>query len=95
MTAMARVTMTSHLYRFFPALEQRELNVPAGSVAEVVHAINSLAPGFSDYVLDDTGAARRHVMISVNDTLLVDRKKLSDRVRDHDTVYIFQALTGG
>jgi sulfur-carrier protein len=54
--------------------------VPAGSVAEVLRAVDELAPGFSAYVLDEHGALRRHVNISLNDNLLIDRKNLSDRV---------------
>jgi len=87
--------MTRHLYRFFPALENRTITVPAGSVAEVLRAVNDIAPGFTDYVLDDHGALRRHVRLSVNDTIVVDRKTLSDRVPEDGTVYIFQALSGG
>lgn len=87
--------MTSHLYRFFPVLEDREITVPGGSVAEVVLAVNGIAPGFSDYVLDEQGALRRHVMIGVDDAMVVDRKALSDRVPDDGTVYIFQLLSGG
>ncbi|MEE2733536.1 MAG: MoaD/ThiS family protein [Pseudomonadota bacterium] len=92
---MVRVEMTSHLYRFFPGLKGREIIVPGQSVAEVLAAVNELAPGFTDYVLDERGAVRRHVLISVNDTMLVDRKTLSDRVPEGGTVYVFQALTGG
>ena len=92
---MPTVEMTSHLYRFFPALENRTITVPAGSVAEVLRAVDRLTPGFTDYVLDEHGALRRHVLVSVNETVLVDRKTLSDRVPEEGTVYIFQALTGG
>ena len=92
---MPTVKMTSHLYRFFPALENREIKVPAGSVAEVLLAVNKSAPGFSDYILDEHGALRRHVTLSVNDTVVVDRRTLSDRVTNDGTVYIFQALSGG
>lgn len=92
---MPTVKMTTHLFRFFPALENRELTVPAGSVAEVVRAVDVLAPGFSDYVLDERGALRRHVNLCVNDAMVVDRKTLSDRVGDDATVYVFQALSGG
>ncbi|ATG89193.1 MoaD/ThiS family protein [Methylomonas koyamae] len=92
---MATVKMTSHLYRFFPLLENREIRVAAGSVADVLRAVDQLAPGFSDYVLDERGALRRHVYLSVNDTILVDRKTLTDRVPEDGTVYIFQALSGG
>lgn len=92
---MPTVEMTQHLYRFFPQLENRAITVPAGSVAEILNAINEIAPGFTDYVLDEHGALRRHVHLSVNETIVIDRDKLSDRVRDGGTVYIFQALTGG
>jgi hypothetical protein len=92
---MPTVEMTGHLYRFFPALENRVIGVDAGSIAEVLRAVNELAPGFTDYVLDERGALRRHVNLSINDRIVVDRKTLSDRVPDDGTVYIFQALSGG
>lgn len=92
---MPTVEMTRHLYRYFPALENRTIQAPAGSVADVLRAVDALAPGFSDYVLDERGALRRHVIISLNDTVVVDRKTLSDRVPEGATLYIFQALSGG
>jgi len=92
---MPTVEMTSHLYRFFPALENRKIRVPAGSVAEILRAVNEVAPGFTDYVLDEQGALRRHVKLCINDTIVIDRKTLSDHVPDDGTVYIFQALSGG
>jgi len=92
---MPTVEVTPHLYRFFPQLANRTITVPAGSVAEVLNAINELAPGFTDYVLDEHGALRRHVKLSIDDTIVVDRKTLSDRVQEDGTVYIFQALSGG
>ena len=92
---MPTVEMTSHLFRFFPQLKDRKITVPAGSVAEVLQEINKLACGFSDYVLDDRGALRRHVNISINNTIVIDRKTLSDRVPEDGTIYIFQALSGG
>ncbi len=87
--------MTPHLYRFFPALENRAINVPAGPVAEILRAVNALAPGFTDYVLDERGALRRHVYLSINDTVVVDRKTLTDYVPEDGTLFIFQALSGG
>jgi sulfur-carrier protein len=92
---MPTVEMTRHLYQFFPALENRTITVPAGSVAEILRAVDEIAPGFTDYVLDERGALRRQVHLSVNDTIVIDRKTLSDRVPDDGTVYIFQALSGG
>ncbi len=87
--------MTQHLFRFFPQLENRKITVPAGSVAEVVKAVNEIAPGFADYVLDEHGALRRHVNLCINDTIVIDRKTLSDRVPNDGIVFVFQALSGG
>jgi len=95
LNGMPTVEMTQHLYRFFPQLENRTITVPAGSVADILNAINEMAPGFTDYVLDEQGALRRHVNLCINETLVIDRKSLSDRVQDNATVYIFQALSGG
>ncbi len=92
---MPRVEMTQHLYRFFPQLKDRIITVPAGSIAETLVAINEMAPGFTDYVLDEHCALRRHVNISINETIVIDKIKLSDRVPDDGTVYIFQSLSGG
>ena len=92
---MPVIEVTRHLYRFFPVLENREIRVDAGSVADVLRAVNDLAPGFTDYLLDEHGALRRHVNLSINDRIVIDRKTLSDHVPDDGTLYIFQALSGG
>ena len=92
---MPDVKMTPHLYRFFPTLADRTIAVPPGSVAEILRAVDGIAPGFTDYVLDERGALRRHVNLCINDTLVIDRKTLSDQVGEDGTVFIFQALTGG
>lgn len=92
---MPRVEVTPHLYRFFPQLENRQIRVAPGSAAEVLRAVNEIAPGFTDYVLDERGALRRHVNLCINDAMVVDRKGLSDRVPEDATVFIFQALSGG
>jgi sulfur-carrier protein len=93
--AMPSVKMTGHLYRFFPQLKHQKLTVPAGSVAEALLEINKAAPGFTDYVLDDNGTLRRHVNISINDKVIVDKLKLTDHIPEDGTIYIFQALSGG
>lgn len=92
---MPKVQMTQHLYRFFPHLKDQKITVPAGSVADALLAINKLAPGFTDYVLDEHGALRRHVNISINDIAVIDKNKLSDHIPEDGTVYIFQSLSGG
>jgi sulfur carrier protein ThiS len=92
---MCKVEMTHHLYRFFPELENREIEVRGGSVAEVLEQVGAIAPGFSGYIIDERGKLRRHVMLSINDNIVIDRKALSDRVPDDGTLFIFQALSGG
>lgn len=92
---MPSVEMTQHLYRFFPQLKNQKITVPTGSVAEVLQAINDIAPGFTDYVLDEHGALRRHVNICINNTVVIDKKKLTDHIPDDGMLYIFQALSGG
>lgn len=95
MSAMPTVEVTRHLYRFLPTLRERPIVVPAGSVAEVLRAVDRIAPGFTDYVLDEHGAVRRHVALSIDGKVVVDRQALSDRVGEGSTVHVFQALTGG
>jgi sulfur carrier protein ThiS len=46
-------------------------------------------------VLDDQGALRRHVAVYVNGQPVHDRVRLTDSVRPHDEIYVFQALSGG
>lgn len=87
--------MTRHLYRFFPVLENRTIQVPAGSVAELLQAVDALAPGFTNYVLDERGALRKHVNVCINERMIIDRKTLSEQVPEDATLYIFQALSGG
>lgn len=87
--------MTRHLYRFFPELEDQTINVPAGSVAEVLRAVDTMTPGFTDYILDEHGALRQHVNLCIDDHIVIDKKRLSDFVPNDGTVYIFQALSGG
>ena len=92
---MVTVEITSHLYRFFPDLRNRTISVPPGSVAEVLASMDKITPGFSDYIVDEHGALRKHVKLSINDTIVIDKKTLSDRVPQGATVFIFQALSGG
>lgn len=92
---MPHVEMTRHLYRFFPQLDKNQLEVPAGSVKKALLVINEIAPGFTDYLLDDNGALRRHVNLSINGKMIIDKVTLTDQIPENGTVYIFQSLSGG
>ncbi len=92
---MVKVELTAHLYAFFPDLRDREIAVEAETVAQVVQAMERLAPGFAFYVCDELGRLRRHVNIFVGDESVCDRRALSDRVSSGARVLIVQALSGG
>lgn len=92
---MARVEVTRHLHRFFPQLDGVELVVEGATVAEVVRAVDALAPGFAFYVCDERDRLRRHVNIFVDEQMVSDRTRLSDRVGADSRVLIMQALSGG
>lgn len=92
---MAKVELTRHLYAFFPDLEGKEIHVEAANVAEVVRAMETIAPGFAFYVCDERGRLRTHVNVFVEDELISDRTRLSDPVQPGSRVFIMQALSGG
>ena len=92
---MARVEVTKHLFTFFPQLEGREIVVEASTVADVVRALEKIAPGIGFYLCDERGRLRMHVNIFVGDERIADRQKLSDAVSSSSVVFIMQALSGG
>lgn len=94
---MARVEFTRHLHRFFPALDC-ERGVPvedAADVAAVLRGLDARYPGLRDYIVDDSGALRKHVNVFVDEKPVRDRTTLSDPVGPASDVLIMQALSGG
>ncbi len=92
---MPTVELTSHLHQFFPSLEGGPVSVEASTVAEVVRALEALAPGFAFYVCDEAGRLRQHVVVYVGDERIKDRGTLGDPVGPGSRVLIVQALSGG
>jgi molybdopterin synthase sulfur carrier subunit len=93
---MATVQLTTHLHTFFPALAGKQLRFEnATTVAEVVRALDEMAPGIAFYICDERGRLRRHVNIFVDQEMIADRGRLSDRVKADSHVMIMQALSGG
>ena len=92
---VAQVELTQHLPALFPPLRQAPLDIEASTVAELVAALDQLAPGLAFYICDERGRLRRHVNIFVDGELLVDRQRLSDRLEPSTRVFIAQALSGG
>ena len=92
---MIRVYLTSHLFSFFPHLAGRPLEVDASTVAGVVKALETLAPGIGYYICDERGRLRTHVNVFVGTRMVRDRRGLSDPVEAGGDVHILQALSGG
>ena len=90
---MVIVQFTSALKRFFPEIDQTEVN--ATSLPVIIDKLNAKYPGIRDYILDERGGLRKHVNIFVNGKLIEDREQLSDIVPEGGEVYFFQALSGG
>lgn len=91
---MPTVKFTRHLVRFFPTLGDN-VAVEGRTVAEVIAALDAQYPGLGGYIVDETGALRKHVNIFLGNDLIADRQTLSDKVRPDDRVFVFQALSGG
>jgi molybdopterin synthase sulfur carrier subunit len=90
---MPRVAYTSHLARFFPGLDDEE--VEGATVAEVLRELERRHPGLGSYLVDERGSLRQHVSIFVGEKAVVDRQKLSDRLAKDTRLFIAQALSGG
>ena len=90
---MAQVKFTPNLKRFFPDL--CECSIEAATVAELVASCDQRWRGLSDYLIDETGALRKHVNIFIGDELLRDKRALSDAIAPETRVHIMQALSGG
>ncbi len=89
---MPRVSFTPHLQRYIDA-PPRE--VTGATVAEALAQVFVDNPRLRGYVLDEHGAARKHVTIFVDDTAIADRVALSDPVAGDSEIFILQALSGG
>lgn len=92
---MPAVTLTRHLHGFFPQLGDEPLTVAAGTIAEIVQALEGIAPGIAFYLCDERGRLRQHVNIFIGQERIRDRAGLSDAVGPDAQVFIMQALSGG
>ena len=72
-----------------------DADVAGTTVAEVLDAYFAIRPAARSYVLDESGAVRRHVAVFHNNDQLLDRTTLSDPVEHGDRIDVFQALSGG
>ncbi len=71
------------------------VEVEAGSLSDVIKALDAAHPGFADRLLDDEGNLRRFVNVFVDDDDVRYLDGLATNVPDGQTVSIIPAVAGG
>lgn len=89
---MARVVFTSNLLRHVNCPESE---VAADTLGAALQKVFIAHPRVRDYVLDEQGELRKHVVVFIDGQRARDRRGLSDPVREASEIYVLQALTGG
>jgi molybdopterin synthase sulfur carrier subunit len=89
---VAKVVFTRNIQRHVQCPESDARGTTVREVLDSVFANNPAARG---YILDDQAGLRKHITVFVDKTMVRDRIRLSDPVRDDGTVFVFQALSGG
>ena len=84
----------------FPINLSRQIMCPdavieASNVAELLRQYFSQHPKVKSYILDDQGTVRKHVVILIDGINMRDREYLTDKLKAHSEVHVFQALSGG
>jgi molybdopterin converting factor small subunit len=89
---MPRVVFTSNLQRHVSCPETR---VAADTLGAALAQVFATQPQVRDYVLDEQGHLRKHVVVFIDGRRVRDRERLSDPVLDSSEIHVLQALTGG
>jgi hypothetical protein len=76
-------------------VECPDASVDGATVNAALTAYFEQFPAVRSYVLDDSGAVRKHVTVFVGADLIVDRAHQSDAVPSGGRIHVFQALSGG
>ena len=71
------------------------VEVDAGSLSDVIKALDAAHPGFADRLLDEQGNLRRFVNVFVDDDDVRYLDGLGTNVPDGQTVSIIPAVAGG
>lgn len=89
---MPRLSFTENIQRH---VECPSADVAGDTVSAALGSFFSKNPRAREYVLDDQGAVRRHVVVFVDGTPIGDRQRLSDPIAPASEIYVMQALSGG
>jgi len=90
---MARLVLTRALAA--QAHNVLEHDVAGATIREAFDALFAEHPDLRRYLLTDNGAVRQHVNVFLNETLIEDRRALSDTVTSNDRIDVIQAVSGG
>ena len=71
------------------------VELEAGSLSEVISALEARNPGFRDRLVDDDGSLRKFVNVFVDDDDVRYLEGLDTKVPDGRTVSIIPAVAGG
>ena len=85
-----RVRLPTLFASLFPAAE-RQVELEAGTVAELMDALDARWPGMRDRLCDSTPAIRRHINVFVDGK----RARLDTRLTPGTDVFIITAISGG
>lgn len=89
-TAAVTTRLAPLLINLFPDAE-RVVSLRAGSVAELVAALDRRWPGMGDRICDSRPAIRRHMNVFVDGK----RASLDTKLRPGADVFILTAISGG
>ncbi|MBO4122081.1 MoaD/ThiS family protein [Cupriavidus gilardii] len=89
---MAHITFAPAIQRHVPTPDR---HLSAASVRAAFDAVFAEQPELRGYILDDQNQLRRHVTVFIDGTMIRDRQRLSDALREDSKVYVVQALSGG
>lgn len=89
---MPRVVFTPQLQRHVPA---PTCEVAGATVRAALDAVFREHRALRDYVLDEQGHLRKHVVVFVDGARVRDRQGLADAVLPESEIYVLQALSGG
>jgi len=89
---MARVVFSSHITRHVAVPES---DVPGSTLREALEAVFARHAAARDYVLDEQGHLRKHVVVYIDGARVRDRAALNDPVTPAAEIHVLQALTGG
>ncbi|RMD45262.1 MAG: MoaD/ThiS family protein [Aquificota bacterium] len=74
---------------------QGEVQVEAGTIAELIEKLEEEFPGIKERLVDETGEIRKFVNFFVNDEDIRFLKGKDTELKDGDVVAIIPAIAGG